>query len=76
MKKRMTRKYIQELLADCRRCGVLRDTGLRRNGEIVWAAVPPEDFRCPVCGGGFAGLARRTCATCITAARVLLQREG
>jgi hypothetical protein len=76
-KRRMTKKYVEELIEELGQLGVLRDTGKRRNGQVVWAYVQPDDFRCPRCAGGFIGITDRThCPTCLEAARLLLHREA
>jgi len=62
------RAALREILEEKGRWGVLRDTGLRRGSEIVWAPVQPDDYRCPTCGANFAALKHTDCSTCAEAA--------
>lgn len=39
-----TKQEIREAFDALEREGEIRDSGLRRNGKIVWETVPPDDF--------------------------------
>lgn len=53
--KKITLKEVNEILAGLEKLGLLRPIG-RRNGRPVWRLVRPDDFRCPACGGDWAGI--------------------
>jgi hypothetical protein len=42
--KKMTLQEIQEALASLESEGLIRDSGRRCGGKIVWVAVPPDDY--------------------------------
>lgn len=44
MKNAPTLQEIQESIAILERQGLIRDSGKRRGGKIVWEAVPPDDY--------------------------------
>jgi hypothetical protein len=49
--------------------GLVRQIGIR-NGQPVWGAVSPDDFRCPACGGDWAGIQSRLCQSCSEVAAI------
>ena len=67
--KNVTLEEVRTARESLLKLGLIRQIGVR-NGQPVWGAVSPDDFRCPACGGHWAGIQNRRCQSCSEVAAI------